>query len=586
MDFAILPPGLILICVSILLLVVPHTYRMALVVTAPLLTLLQIWSIRPDMALPSHLLGYDILPLTIHPFTRIFSTAFAFAALGGGVFGLGSKNRYETPLGFCSAGFAIALTFSGDWFSFFMNWELLAIASIFLIWGGGNIHSKKAGMRYALMHLAGGSLLLAGIAAQVSITQTALLPTFQLHQEEWIWTSSLFLDSDIYMDYLSNLSIQSVGIWMIFIGVLIHLGAPPFSAWVTDAYPESSPSGMVFLSAFTTKAAVFALLTLFAGNTILIWIGIFMAFYGMLYAILENDMRRILAFSIINQVGFMVVGAGIGTTLALQGAAAHAFCHIVYKALLVMSAGSVLQQTGIRRCSELGGLYHSMKFTTLCCLVGALSISAFPFTSGFVSKSLITESADPLIWILLLVASAGVFLHAGIKFPWFVFFQKDSGLRPEDPALSMRLAMGGFAIACVLPGIFPQTLLYSMLDIPVTLEVYTAHHIISQLEVLLFAGLGFFLCLPLLKRTLTITLTFDWLYRRPLLNLLKTLEKQVNKGYTAIRDLLSAAAQRGKIHLMRFSGQGGMFAEVNTLATTTLLLTLLLASYLLFHYNN
>ena len=152
----------------------------------------------------------------------------------------------------------------------------------------------------------------------------------------------------------------------------------PLSAWLPDAYPESSWSGMVFLSAFTTKTAVYVLLRAFPGTELLIYVGLFMVFYGIIYAILENDMRRILAYSIVNQVGFMVVGIGIGTEMALNGAAAHAFTHIIYKALLLMSAGSVLYMTGKRKCTDLGGLFRTMPLTAACGIVGALSISSFP----------------------------------------------------------------------------------------------------------------------------------------------------------------------------------------------------------------
>ena len=182
-----------------------------------------------------------------------------------------------------------------------------------------------------------------------------------------------------------------------------------------------------------------------------------MVFYGIVYAILENDMRRILAYSIVNQVGFMVTGIGIGTEMALNGAAAHAFAHIIYKALLLMSAGRVLYMTGKRKCTDLGGLFRTMPLTTICGIVGALSISSFPLTSGFVTKSMISEAAGmqhlEVVWYLLAAASAGVFLHAGIKFPWFVFFQKDSGLRPADPPWNMRLAMIFFAVLCIGLGV-------------------------------------------------------------------------------------------------------------------------------------
>jgi multicomponent Na+:H+ antiporter subunit D len=274
---------------------------------------------------------------------------------------------------------------------------------------------------------------------------------------------------------------------------------------------------MVFLSAFTTKTAVYVLLRGFPGTEILVAIGLFMIFYGIVYAILENDMRRILAYSIVNQVGFMVVGAGLGTEMAVNGAAAHAFTHIIYKALLLMSAGAVLLQTGRRKCTDLGGLIQSMPLTAWCGIVGALSISSFPLTSGFVSKSMITQDAADqhlaVIWLLLNAASAGVFLHAGIKFPWFVFFQKDSGLRPPDPPAPMRAAMLLLAFLCIVLGVAPGPL-YALLPHPVQYVPYTAGHVVAQLQLLLFSGLAFFLLLPWLKRTLTITLDLDWAYRR------------------------------------------------------------------------
>jgi multicomponent Na+:H+ antiporter subunit D len=242
-----------------------------------------------------------------------------------------------------------------------------------------------------------------------------------------------------------------------------------------------------------------------------------MIFYGIIYALMENDMRRILAYSIVNQVGFMVVGVGIGTELALNGVAAHAFAHIIYKALLLMSAGAVIVQTGKRKCTDLGGLYRTMPVTAVCGTIGALAISSFPYTSGFISKSMISQSAAygelAFVWYGLVAASAGVFLHAGIKFPWFVFFQKDSGLRPKDPSWNMQAAMIIFAVACVLLGVFPQ-LLYRFLPYEVTYVPYTADHLVTQLQLLLFAGLAFFVTLPLMKRTETISLDIDYVYRK------------------------------------------------------------------------
>ncbi|MGI9333804.1 MAG: proton-conducting transporter membrane subunit, partial [Gammaproteobacteria bacterium] len=358
-----------------------------------------------------------------------------------------------------------------------------------VVLAAGGDAARRAGLRYFFVHMLGGALLLAGILMHVTATGSTAI---------------------------GQLDAATAGGALILAGVLVNAAAPPLSAWLADAYPEASYAGAVFLSAFTTKTAVYILLRCFPGTELLIFVGLYMIFYGIVYALLENDMRRILAYSIVNQVGFMVTGAGIGTEMALNGAASHAFAHIIYKALLLMSAGSVLYATGKRKCTDLGGLFQSMPITCVCGIIGALSISSFPWTSGFISKSMVSEAAAheglTVAWFALMAASAGVFLHAGIKFPWFVFFQKDSGLRPPDPPWNMRAAMIAMSVLCIGLGIFPR-LLYALLPYPVDYAPYTIAHVVNMLQLLLFSGLAFFVMLPLMKRTLTLSLDLDWFYR-------------------------------------------------------------------------
>ena len=274
----------------------------------------------------------------------------------------------------------------------------------------------------------------------------------------------------------------------------------------------------------------------------------------------------------------MVCGIGIGTEMALNGTAAHAFTHIVYKALLLMSAGSVLYMTGKRKCSELGGLIQSMPITAVCGIIGALSISAFPLTSGFVSKSMISQASvdEHLLWVWLLLqaASAGVFLHAGIKFPWFVFFQKDSGLRPSDPPKNMQVSMIFFAMICILIGIFPN-ILYSMLPYPVFYQPFTSAHIISQLQLLLFSGLAFFVMLPLMKRTLTISLDFDWFYRCLIPKLSSIIFNYLSKFDIAIKEAL-----RNKIVFIFYR----IKINYHLSLSNSILIVMILFSVLLFYY--
>jgi len=490
MSEFVFPPGLIMVFGAVLIPLLGERQRGLVLLGLPILTLLAVWGLPADASLQLGFLEYTLEPVRSTAEGRLFATVFAIMAFAGGLYAHRQASVTELTAAFIYAGSAIGVTFAGDLITVFVFWEMMALGSTVVVWSAGTQSAYRAGLRYLLVHLLGGVVLMIGIVAHVvetgSLEFTAMQP-------------------------------DSFGNWLILIGFLVNAGAPPLSAWIADAYPEASPSGTVFLSAFTTKTAVFALLVGFPGADILVPIGLYMVFYGIIYALLENDMRRILAYSIVNQVGFMVAAIGIGTSLALNGAAAHAFAHIIYKALLLMSAGSVLLMTGKRKCTDLGGLFQSMPVTAINGIVGALAISAFPFTSGFVTKSLETSAAANegmlLVWLLLLAASAGVFLHAGIKFPWFVFFQKDSGLRPPDPPANLRVAMWLFSFLCLAIGIYPQPL-YAILPYPVDYQPYTVDHLVTQFQVLLFAGFAFFVMLKQMRRTLTISLDFDWFYRK------------------------------------------------------------------------
>ncbi|GEO82804.1 Na(+)/H(+) antiporter subunit D [Pararhodospirillum oryzae] len=496
MTIESLPPGLILIVGGLLLPLIPARVRPVVLLGLPLLTLAALWRLPDGAVLTLSFLDLSLVPVKADAVSRLFGTVFTLMSFAGGLFALKQPRVLELSAALVYAGSAVGCAFAGDFLSLFVFWELMALASTLVIWSSDQPGAARAGLRYVLMHLLGGAVLMAGLVGHVAASGSLAV---------------------------ASLDPGTLPGLLILGGLLLNAGAPPFSAWLPDAYPEASYSGSVFLSAFTTKTAVLVLFKTFAGTEALIWIGLFMVFYGILYALLENDMRRILSYSIINQVGFMVCGIGIGTPLALNGAAAHAFAHILYKALLMMSAGSVLLMTGGRRkCTDLGGLFHSMPLTTVCGTIGALAISAFPLTSGFVSKSMIGAGAADQgmawVWLALEAASAGVFLHAGIKFPWFVFFNRDQGLRPADPPWPMQGAMIFLATLCVAIGVWPQPL-YALLPFPVSYVPYTGSHVVAQLQLLLFAGLAFFVLLPQLQRTRTLSLDFDWFYRRPLVRL-------------------------------------------------------------------
>jgi multicomponent Na+:H+ antiporter subunit D len=482
-------PGLWLIAAAALLAVLRGWPRAAVALIVPLIALGLAWQAEEGRHWSARFLDLEVVPFAVDRLSRLFAIIFSLMAFAGALFALNQERRLELPAAFLYAGSALGVALAGDLLTVFVFWEVMAIGSTLVLWSAAKPAAYRASMRYLMVHLFGGMLLFAGVAGHVLETGTTVFEAMQLDTPWQVLILAAFL---------------------------VNAAAWPLSAWLPDAYPEASWSGMVFLSAFTTKTAVYVLLRGFPGTDLLIYAGLAMVFYGIVYALLENDMRRILAYSIVNQVGFMVTGIGIGTEMALNGAASHAFTHILYKALLLMSAGSVLLVTGKRKCTDLGGLFRTMPLTAACGIIGALAISSFPLTSGFVSKSMISQAAGDehlfVVWMLLAAATAGVFLHAGIKFPWFVFFQKDSGLRPSEPPWNMRAAMVLVSALCIGLGIFYEPL-YRLLPYAVDYEPYTGFHVVAQLQLLLFSGLAFFVMLGWLRRTLTITLDVDWLYR-------------------------------------------------------------------------
>ena len=558
----LLSPALILVAGAALTALLRGHLRTAIIFAAPLATLWAIWQVPDGVgATISFLDYYELEPVEGSPLRRLFATIFAIMSFAGGLYAFRQAKWYELASAQAYAAGAVGVCFAGDLITLFLYWELMALFSTVIVWCGGTPASRQAGIRYAIMHLLGGVILKVGIEGIV------------------VHTGSI----DIQPMLATNFDT-----WMVLIGILINAAAPPVSAWLADSYPESSPTGSVFLSAFTTKTAVLALILLFPGEPVLVWIGLFMVMYGIIYALLENDARRILAYSVVNQVGFMVCGVGIGTAMALNGAAAHAFAHIIYKALLFMSAGVVVYRTGKTKCTDLGGLFRTMPLTTICGIIGALAISGFPLTSGFTTKTLISQAAIDesmaVVYFLLAAASAGVFLHAGIKFPWFVFFQKDSGLRPKDAPWNMGAAMVLFSALCILIGVFPEVF-YRFLPYPVEYNAYEPGKVLFYLQLLLFSGLAFFLLLPLMKRTLTISLDTDWFWRVVFFRLGRVAYDTIGR----VGGALESAAKQGAGAIIarverRDGSRPGLFSGSQPIATTALWIALLLTGYVLTYY--
>ncbi len=552
-------PALLMMVAGLLATRLPARLLGPLAVLTPALGLLMLWQLPDGEHGVVSLYGFTLTTLRVDGLSFVWGVIFHIAAMLAGLYAWHVKDRMQQSAALIYAGAAIGAVLAGDLLTLFLYWELTAISSVLLIWASRTARAYTVGLRYLVIQVISGLLLMAGAIIHYRATGSLAF---------------------------NHLGLDSPGGLLIFLAFGIKCAFPLLHNWLQDAYPEATVTGTVVLSAFTTKLAVYALARGYAGEEILITIGALMTAFPIFFAVIENDLRRVLSYSLNNQLGFMVVGVGLGTEMALNGAAAHAFAHILYKALLFMSMGAVLLRVGTVKASELGGLYKSMPWTTAFCIIGAMSISAFPLFSGFVTKSMILTAAAVehqwLVWTVLLFASAGVLDHSGIKVPFFSFFYHDAGHRVKEAPWNMLLAMGITALLCIGIGIWPDPL-YAILPFPVDYAPYTSYHVITQLQLLMFAALAF--CVLLRNgwypaEIPSTNLDFDWFYRRLLPAALRRLQSFVSaldRGFRsgAMKLLDVVLAKLAKSH-----GPGGVMSRNLSTGTMVSWLSAFLALYL------
>ena len=556
-----IPPFAIFFAGALFALILRRNLLSSLCVGIPILSAAILLSNAPDAQLETSIAGLQLIVFRPDDLNLIFGYVFHIAAVLGAIFAWRVKNPVHQSATLVYAGSALGAVFCGDLVTLFIFWELMALSSAFLVWCGGTRNSVQAGTRYLVIQIISGMLLLAGTV---------------LHYQD---TRSL---------EFTYMGLSGIASTLIFIAFGIKCAFPLLHNWLTDAYPESTPAGAVFLSAYTTKVAVYALARGFAGVEILVYIGMIMTCFPIFYAVIENDLRRVLAYSMINQIGFMVCGIGIGTELAINGAAAHAFNDVIFKGLLMMSMGAVLYRTGKMNGSDLGGLYKSMPKTATLCIVGAASISAFPLFSGFVSKSMVMSAAlyegYHVVWIALLFASAGVFHHAGIKIPFFAFFAHDSGIRVKEAPTSMLIAMGIAAVLCIGIGSFPQYL-YSLLPYDTDYTPYDATHVLAQIQLLLFSALAFVwlklsgIYPPELRST---NIDAEWIYRKGLVVAGRQISVATKTCIEKTYALLIALIYRIYQTIVQTAGQHSKLAKEWTVDLTVAVVVVLFSIFAIF----
>jgi multicomponent Na+:H+ antiporter subunit D len=518
----IIPPAFIyLIGAFILPIIKNRRAQQAFVLLLPVIAFVNLIHMPYGNYWVYNFLGFDLVLGKVDKLSMLFSYVFVIMSFIGMVYAIHIKEYGQHVAACLYVGSTLGVVFAGDLLTLFIFWEIMAASSVFLIWYQRTKSAMSAGFRYILVHLAGGTFLLAGIVIHATTTGSIAFVLFDIHE----------------------LSTK-----LILIGFLVNAAVPPLHAWLSDAYPEGTVTGSVFMTAFTTKSAVYVLARSFPGVELLVWLGAIMALYGVVYAVMENDIRRLLSYHIISQVGFMVCGVGLGSELAINGAGAHAFSHILYKAILFMGAGAVIHVTGRRKSTELHGheLYKKMPVTLTLYMVGAFSISAVPLFNGFISKNMVVAAAGelnrPVIELMLHLASIGTFLSISLKLPQGIWFgsQKGSDKIPaaKEPPLNMLLAMGIGSFLCILTGIYPK-LLYDLLPYQVHFHPYEAGKVVAMMQLLLLTLSAFWIYIDKLGGEAAISLDTDWFYRNFGRALLRFCNEPLNQIRLKIQTLSS-----------------------------------------------
>ncbi|KAF5411006.1 MAG: Na(+)/H(+) antiporter subunit D [Euryarchaeota archaeon] len=526
-EILTVPPAAIFIVGALLIPLFKGRVRQAYMLLIAVAAIINVYFMQNGTYWQHPFMEYELILGRVDLLSKCFGYVFTIAALAMTFYALRVKEAGEHVAAFLYIGSALGVVFAGDLITVFIFWEVMAWASVVLVWYRRTKASIDAGFRYLLVHVVGGVLLLGGII-------------LYMHEPGGLVDGTLIVNgtlAKVVPFTINTFTYASPGAILILLGFIINAAVPPLHAWLPDAYPEATITGAVFMTAFTTKTAVYVLARGFAGFTIdgfaiLMWLGAIMAIYGVVYAILENNIRRLLAYHIVSQVGYMVCGIGIaasaasvtGTSIisqtAIDGTAAHAFCHILYKGLLFMSAGAIIYMTGKSKLTELGGLYKVMPLTMILYMIAAFSISGVPLFNGFTSKSIIIHAAEMAgnapIFLMLEVAAVGTFLSVGLKLPYFAFFGKDAGIKAKDPPANMLIGMGIAAFLCILLGVYPS-LLYNILPYPEAVAdyaPYAAGHLVGTLQLLLFTYAGFLVLKKRLHPENSISLDTDWFYRK------------------------------------------------------------------------
>ncbi len=482
------PPAMLFILGALLIPLLKGRLKQIYLLVIPTLAFLDIIHLDRGTSWVYQFIGYELVFCQVDRLSQVVGYIFVIIGFLALLYSLHIEEDGQHVAAFLYVGSSLGVVFAGDYFSLFAFWEIMAVSSVFLVWYQKEKRSLDAGFRYLIMHIIGGCCLLAGII--------------------------------IYAVNTGSIAVTHLGTGPADIFILIGFGLNtafiPIHTWLPDAYPEGTVTGSVFMSVYTTKTGVYVLARCFAGMPLVAYMGGIMTVYGVLFALLQNDTRRLLSYHIVSQVGYMVAGVGIGTEMGVNGGIAHVFNHILYKALLFMCMGSVMYMTGKRKLTEMGGLVKYMPVTCLACVVASLSIAGAPGFNGYVSKGMVITSAAekhmPILELMLMLAAVGTFLSF-VKLCYFTFFAPNQEIRAKDPPVNMQLAMLLTAFLCVLIGVYPEVLFRVLPFHAVLYHPYTPSHVVGTIQLFMLSGLAFMVAKDMVAPHRATILDFDYFYR-------------------------------------------------------------------------
>ena len=463
----LLHPGIVLILAGAVIALLPKTASRYLLPLGALAALAALLGTDKGLSVEVPFAGELKLSLFVcDEISWFFGLVFAVIGVIGSVYSMDKGRRGEKAASAVYAGSALMTVFAGNMLTFIIFWEVMAVASIYMVFQGNGPDARRSSYRYMVMHLFGGNMLLAGVMLLSAGITAAVGPV---------------TDTD------------SLPYWLMFIGTGVNCALPPFHTWVADSYPQATPESQLFMGSYTTKVAVYAMIRFFAGTE---WLVIFAAVTAVLaacMALIENDLRKLLSYHIVSQVAMMVAGLAAGGDVGAAGAAMHAAFNILYKGVLLMAAGNIFTDLGLRYITDMGGLARKMPVTAVCAFIASFAIAGVPYFSGFASKALIMDALHAggfnMSYILVTMAGVGTWLSITMRINYFVFIKKPERELPAGAATGRVpackvLAMAAATVLVVITGIRPE-MCYDMLSMDAS-HLFAADHVLEYIG--LFAG--------------------------------------------------------------------------------------------------